>query len=241
MQYKLGRDRHGARLFTDQLHALLSGDGSESTYGPRNAVEKGLVNLLSRLQAATPPVRRRYIDAIGRYIEGGVWELDNICDNRLPGLIEYIERRRETFFSYGILNYIDTATGTEIPERIRRTQPIIELLKAIMDHWALENDIVSYHGEIHQEHEINNVVLILEDLLDLNTQDAMRTVAAVLRQRFTIIEHIIDTQLPRLADRAQLTTDERADLTTWIHGARSGLAGTHAWHTHAARYVEHTR
>jgi Terpene synthase family 2, C-terminal metal binding len=234
VRFKKHQDVQAARAFTDRLHQLI--DGNVYDVSRRTPVEDALLYLIRKIESMGPALRLRYLDALHRYVEGGMWELLNIYDRRIPDLVEYIAIRRGTFFAFGILCYIDTATNAEIPDRIRGAECITTLLEAIMDCYTLENDIVSYRYEIQHEDEVSNILVILCQLLHVSTSEATRIVVSMLKRKIELIQDILSVQLPRLVERVRLSPVEKENLEAWLQGACASLAASRAWHSQVLRY-----
>ncbi|MFJ3963385.1 hypothetical protein [Streptomyces sp. NPDC090036] len=236
--FKQTGDLAGAQAFTARLHVFLSPEPGTRLPEPANAVEKGMADLQQRL---FPPAlahwRQGLNRALARYIDAGVQELVNSRSGRVPDLIEYAQFRRESFAAYTAPYSVELATGARIPEQIRHSRTVGALLDAFMDYMGLANDIASYHREVHDEYDVNNLVVVLETSLGLSVQEAMDAAADLVTARLRHFEHLIESELPPLVRRSGLDHGEQIELETWINGAWSFLSGLHAWYTGAPRYA----
>lgn len=106
-----------------------------------------------------------------------------------------------------------------------------------MDYMGLANDIASYQREVHDEYDVNNLVVVLETSLDITVQGAMHAAADLVTARLRHFEHLTQSELPSLVQQARLDHGERIELETWLGGARGFLSGLHAWYSGAPRYA----
>ncbi|MGW2563951.1 terpene synthase family protein [Streptomyces sp. NPDC001514] len=236
--FKQTRDLAGAQVFTARLHAFLSPKPGARLPEPANAVERGMADLQQRL---FPPRLTHWHGALNRalarYIDAGVQELANSRAGRVPDLIEYAQFRRESFAAYTAPYSVELSTGARIPEQIRHSRTVGALLDAFMDYMGLANDIASYQREVHDEHDVNNLVIVLATSLGITVQEAMHAAADLVTARLRHFEHLTQSELPPLVRRAGLNRGERIELETWLRGACSFLSGLHAWYTGAPRYA----
>ncbi|MGW7366070.1 terpene synthase family protein [Streptomyces sp. NPDC054841] len=236
--FKQTRDLAGAQAFTARLHAFLPPQPGARLPEPANAVERGMADLQQRLFPPRLAHWRGGLNrALAKYIDAGVQELANSRVGRVPDLIEYVQFRRESFAAYTAPYSVELSTGARIPERIRHSRTVGALLDAFMDYMGLANDIASYQREVHDEHDVNNLVVVLATSLDITVQEAMHTAADLVTARLHHFEHLIRTELPPLVRLAGLNRCERIELEAWLRGACSFLSGLHAWYSGAPRYA----
>ncbi|MEU9860565.1 hypothetical protein AB0D99_06815 [Streptomyces sp. NPDC047971] len=228
----------GAQVFTARLHGFLPQEPGARLPEPVNAVERGMADLQRCL---FPPGlahwRQGLNQALAKYIDAGVQELANSLTGRVPDLIEYAQFRRESFAAYTAPYSVELATGARIPERLRQSRTVCALLDAFMDYMGLANDIASYQREVHDEYDVNNLVVVLETSLDITVQEAMHAAADLVTARLAHFEHLTRSELPALVQQTGLSHGERIALDAWLDGARGFLSGLHAWYTGAPRYA----
>ncbi|MFD7094210.1 terpene synthase family protein [Streptomyces xanthophaeus] len=236
--FKRTGDLAGAQAFTDRLHAFLPLEPGARLPEPTNAVERGMADLQQRL---FPPRLAHWQEglnrALARYIDAGVQELANSLAGRVPDLIEYAQFRRESFAAYTAPYSVELSTGARIPEQIRHSRAFRALLDAFMDYMGMANDIASYQREVHDEHDVNNLVIVLQASLGISVQEAMHAAAELVTARLRHFEHLTRSELPPAVKRAGLNQGERIELESWLRGACSFLSGLHAWYTGAPRYA----
>ncbi|MFD3530357.1 hypothetical protein [Streptomyces sp. NPDC058664] len=236
--FKHTGDLAGAIAFTDRLHAFLRPEPGARFPEPANAVERGIADLQQHL---FPPRlahwRNEFNRALARYVDAGVEELANSRSGRIPHLIDYAPFRRESFAAYTAPYSVELATGARIPEQIRHSRTVRALLDAFMDFMGLANDIASYEREVHEEHDVNNLVLVVGTSLGITLHGAVPAALHLVNARLRDFEHLRQSELPQLVRRSGLDRDERAELETWLRGACAFLSGLHAWYTGAPRYA----
>ncbi|WP_327160317.1 terpene synthase family protein [Streptomyces zaomyceticus] len=236
--FKQTGDLPAALDFTARLHAFLRPEPGARTPEPVNAVERGIADLQQYL---FPPRlahwRHEFNRALARYVDAGVEELANSLGGRIPHLIDYAPFRRESFAAHTAPYSVELATGARIPEKIRHSRTVRALLDAFMDFMGLANDIASYEREVHEEHDVNNLVVVLGTSLGISLQDAVPAALNLVNTRLRDFEHLRQSELPQLVRRSGLDHEERAELERWLQGACGFLSGLHAWYTGAPRYV----
>ncbi|MFF9500089.1 hypothetical protein [Streptomyces sp. NPDC014656] len=236
--FKRTSDLQGAHDFTARLHAFLRPEEGARLPEPVNAVERGIADLQQHL---FPPRlahwRQEFSRALARYVDAGVEELANSRTGRVPHLIDYAPFRRESFAAHTAPYSVELATGARIPERIRHHRTVRGLTAAFMDVMGLANDIASYEREVHEEHDVNNLVVVLGTSLGIPLREAVPASVHLVNSRMRDFEQLREEDVPLLARRAGLDPEERAELDTWLGGACSFLSGLHAWYTGAPRYV----
>ncbi|WP_327279740.1 MULTISPECIES: terpene synthase family protein [unclassified Streptomyces] len=236
--FKRTGDLTGAQAFTARLHAFLPTEPGARLPAPTNAVERGMADLQQRLFPPRMAHWRQGLNhALARYIDAGVQELANSRAGRVPDLIEYAQFRRESFAAYTAPYSVELSTGARIPEQIRHSRAFCALLDAFMDYMGMANDIASYQREIHDEHDVNNLVIVLQTSLRITVQEAMQAAADLVTARLRHFEHLTRSELPPVVQRARLNHGERIGLEAWLRGASSFLSGLHAWYTGAPRYA----
>ncbi|MBD0710454.1 MULTISPECIES: terpene synthase family protein [unclassified Streptomyces] len=235
--FKQTGDLPGAQAFTDRLHDFLRPE-PDRLPEPANPVERGIADLQRQL---FPPRlahwRHEFNRALVRYVDAGVEELANSLGGRVPHLIEYAPFRRDSFAAHTAPYSVELATGARIPEQIRRSRTVRALLDAFMDFMGLANDLASYEREVHEEKDVNNLVVVLGSSLGIPLRDAVPAALNLVNTRLRDFEHLRRTDLPLLVERTGLREDERAALDTWVRGACGFLSGIHAWYTGAPRYA----
>ncbi|MER7959775.1 terpene synthase family protein [Streptomyces sp. NPDC096030] len=241
--FKQTGDLAGAQAFTARLHTFLRPEPGPRLPEPTNAVERGIADLQ---QSLFPPRlahwRHDFNRALAKYIDAGVEELANSRSGRIPHLIDYAPFRRESFAAHTALYSVELATGGRIPERIRHHRTVRALLDAFMDFMGLANDVASFEREVHEEHDVNNLVLVVGTSLAISLHDAVPAALNLVNARLRDFEHLRQQALPQLVRRSGLQPAERAELATWLQGACGFLSGLHAWYTGAPRYTsaDHT-
>ena len=237
--FKRTGDFQGALEFTARLHAFLRPEPGVRLPEPANAVERGIADLQQHL---FPPRlahwRQEFNRALARYVDAGVQELANSRAGRVPHLIDYAPFRRDSFAAHTAPYSVELSTGARIPERVRHSRTVHGLLAAFMDVMGLANDIASYEREVHEERDVNNLVVVIGTSMGIPLHEAVPAAVHLVNSRMRDFEELRRSEIPLLARQFGLRQDERDELDTWIGGACGFLSGLHAWYTGAPRYAE---
>jgi hypothetical protein len=235
--YKKFRDRRGGWEYARRLCSFIDPDPERPVPKPSDAVERGLSDLWPRLAKNRSLYwRREFSRAIHDFIVGAALELENICDDRVPDLIQFIKLRRQTFAGGTGACFAAMSTGAEIPERVRNTEVVAELLDAFIDIMALGNEAVSYDMEINDEGEVNNLMLVLQDLTGGDLGHAHKIAIELITDRVAYFNHTVEVKLPQLAADIGLSPHDVAQMKVWVRGAESYLSGLYDWYDSTARY-----
>ncbi|MET8509669.1 hypothetical protein ABZV60_34405 [Streptomyces sp. NPDC004787] len=236
--FKQGGDLQGALEFTARLRTFLMPDRAIGLPEPANAVERGIADLQQHL---FPPRlshwRAAFNYALVRYVEAGVEELSNSLAGNVPHLFDYAPFRRDSFAAHTAPYSVELSTGARIPERVRYSRTVRELIAAFMDVMGLANDVASYEREVHEENDVNNLVVVISTSMKIPLQEAVPAAVHLVNSRMQDFEKIWQEKVPLLADQTGLQRDERSALHAWIEGAGAFLSGLHAWYTGASRYA----
>lgn len=236
MRFGHTRDFVGAKAFMDRLSAFMPLD-SATTPMPTNPVERGLGDLWPRTTALMSDDRRlRFRGHVQDMLDSWLWELANHIQNRIPDPVDYIEMRRATFGSELGMSLSEPDRGEDIPRDIYRTRPMRALVNSAADATAMVNDMVSYRKEIEREGELNNAVLVLQQFLECDLQDAVNAVSDLRTARLRQFEHVRDTELPTLFDQFDLDPKAREALLGYVENLENWTSGVIHWHLMTPRY-----
>ncbi|MFE2337382.1 terpene synthase family protein [Streptomyces coelicoflavus] len=235
--FKKRHDRKGGWAYARRLCTFIHANPRHPVPEPADAVERGLADLWPRLaQGRSFRWRRDFSRVIHEFLTGAALELENICDDRVPDLIDFIGLRRRTFAGGTGSCITAMATGTDIPEALRETEVVTQLLDAFIDVMALGNEAVSYEMEINDEGEINNLMLVLRDISGGDLDQAQKIATGLIEDRVRHFEHLVEVKLPRLAAEVCLSPSEVEQMRVWVRGAQSYLSGLYDWYDNTLRY-----
>lgn len=235
--YQHPKDYAGAKKYLDRVPLFMPIDLGP-TPAPINPMECGLANLWLRTAPAKSTAwRSRIFDDTKRLFEAFLWELESISERRIANPIEYIEMRRRAGAALWAADLVEHAVFVEIPERIALARPIRVLRNAFADAVHLRNDIFSYQREVLKDGELTNAVLVFEQFLDINTQEAVNLVNNLLTSRLQQFDHTIATELEFVFAEYNLDAVERANMITYIRGLQDWQSGAHEWHIETSRYL----
>jgi germacradienol/geosmin synthase len=240
--YGTRRDMVGAKAFEARMSCFMPLDCA-SMPPPTNPVEAGLADLW--LRTATPMSladRKQCRDAVGSVTGAWVWELQNHIQQRIPDPVDYIEMRRRTFGAELVMRLARIAVGDRLPAELFQTRPMLGLQNAAEDYDCLLNDIFSYQKEIQYEGDLHNYVLVVQNFLGIEPEQAVHVVNDLITSRVKQFEHIIATELPFVADSFELDDAGRKTLDDWVTMMQDWMAGMLEWHQLTGRNkAEHIR
>ena len=237
--YSNQRDLIGAKVFNARLSAFMPLDDSTPPAVPTNPVERGLADIWSRTAGPmSATARTEFRRAIQDMTDSWVWELANQVQNRIPDPIDYIEMRRKTFGSDLTMSLSRLSQGGEIPMEIYYSRPMRSLENSAADFACFTNDIFSYQKEIEFEGEIHNCVLVVQNFLNCDIQEAVEIVNNLMTARAQQFQHIVATELPALFDDFNLDESTRDQLMGYVEKLEQWMCGVLKWHITVDRYKE---
>ncbi|HEX5406884.1 MAG TPA: germacradienol/geosmin synthase [Pseudonocardiaceae bacterium] len=206
---------------------------------PTNALERGLADLWVRTAGPlSEEGRADYKDANMRMFDSWLWEMTNQQSNRIPDPVDYIEMRRKTFGSDMTATLARLTRGRTIPDHVYRSTPVRSLTNAAHDYGALINDVFSYQKEIQFEGEIHNCVLVVQNFLGYDRDNAVAVVNNLMTARMRQFEHIQAVELPAMVEDFGLDKATKTALEAYAVEYRDWLAGILNWHLNVHRYRE---
>ena len=233
-----GTDIPAARACNARLSQFMPLDPAAMPV-PVSALEHGLADLWARtagpMEAAERHVFRR---AITDMTDSWVWELSNQAQNRIPEPIDYIEMRRKTFGSDLTMSLSRLAHRGSALAGVYGLRPVVAMENAAADYACLLNDVFSYQKEIQFEGEIHNAVLVVQNFLDCDAQEAMRIVGELMSARMRQFRHIVGTELPALFETMHLGTEARDAINGHARQLQDWMSGILNWHEGCHRYGE---
>ncbi|MUN37078.1 terpene synthase family protein [Actinomadura litoris] len=232
-RFKRPRDLLGAKAYVGRLREFLAGRGAT----PSDPVERALADLWERTATAMPDgVRGDFAAGVAQFLEGALWELAGLAQNRVPDPVDYIEMRRDTSGTALTTSLVRYALGAGVPAEVLASKQARALHEAFGDIVGLRNDLLSYRKEIEDEGELNNAVVAVQRFLDTDSARAAEIVADLVRARTRQFDRVAEIELPALADGYGLDAAGRAALTRHVEGLRRWLAGDLRWSTTTGRY-----
>lgn len=236
--YKRTKDQVGSKQYLDGLPAFMPIDLATPVPEPKNAVERGLIDLWRRtVPTKTVEWRRRFFQSTKALLEESTWELANITERRISNPIEYIEMRRKVGGAPWSADLVEHAVFVEVPDRVAASRPLRVLKDTFSDAVHLRNDLFSYERETQEEGELANAVLVMETFLPLGTQRSAELVNEILTSRLQQFENTALTELPPLFDEFALNPAERAAVALYVRGLQDWQSGGHEWHMRSSRYM----
>jgi hypothetical protein len=169
------------------------------------------------LQRTGAAWQTRFVQHVGEYLDGTVWESGNRAQGKLPSVAEYLTMRRHTAATEMFFDLIEPMHGVELPaavvadpgyEAVRRTAGTVI---------GLFNDLISWQKEMAVGDRHNIVFIVGEerrlpphDAVDAAVAEHDAQVAAFLAARDAL------TRGPWAADETVAT--DLADVGHWLRG-----------------------
>jgi germacradienol/geosmin synthase len=239
VHYVHTRDIAGAKACVARLVALMEDEPTSIKPIPSTSVERGLADLWLRTAASLSSSERRLIRSTNQgMLEGWLWELANLSQNRIPEPIDYVEMRRHTFGWHLIMRFCQMAYGDELSPGLLRSRPMLGLYNSAADYCWMLNDIISYQKEIEFEGEFHNGVLVTQRFLGIDLPTAIRVTNDLMTARMRQFEHIVASELPALSDDLSLDARSRQQLRAYVERLQGLMAAMHYWHLKTERYAE---
>ncbi|WP_034593962.1 terpene synthase family protein [Hamadaea tsunoensis] len=232
------RDMAGAKLFAERLGRFMPMDAATFP-PPADPVESGLADLWVRTAGPLDEAgRRTFRQAVTDMTGSWLWELNNQIQNRVSDPVDYLEMRRRTFGSDLTKALARLSLGACLPPEIFRTRALTAIDDSASDYGCMTNDVFSYRKEIEFEGEAANVVLVIERFLGCDTATALAITRDLMAARIRQFERVVADDLPRTADDAGLTREQRSALDSYVDLLRDWMAGVLRWHQLTRRYDE---
>lgn len=238
--YGSRRDYAAAKAATDRLSLFMPLDPDDHAAAvPLTALERGLADLWLRTAAPMDgDARAQLRAAVESMLGGGLWELANHIQNRMPDPVDYIEMRRTTFGSELTASLARLRRAQRLPRRVFDTGTIRSLEHSAMDYACLVNDVFSYQKEVEFEGDRHNCVLVVQHFLDCGRDRALNIVSDLMNTRMREFQHVVAAQLPVLCADLRLDAAAREALGGYVQELRDWLSGILNWHRGCYRYDE---
>jgi germacradienol/geosmin synthase len=225
-----------AKVATARLSLFMPLEGPPPP--PASPLEAGLADLWLRTAGPmSADARKRFRTAVEDMTSAWMWEMANEIQHRIPDPVDYVEMRRATFGSDMTASLARLRLAATVPQELFDTRVMRQLVNAAQDYACFTNDLFSYQKEIQYEHEIHNLVFVLERFLRSTPLAARDLVARLMGQRMRQFEHLVAVELPVLFERHQLDEETRAALTRFADQLKDWLSGILQWHRACDRYT----
>jgi germacradienol/geosmin synthase len=146
--------------------------------------------------------------------------------------------RRKTFGSDLTMSLSRLAHQGSALADIYRLGPVVAMENAAADYACLLNDVFSYQKEIQFDGEVHNAVLVVQNFLDCDAAEAMRTVGELANARMRQFQHIVGTELPALIATLHLGRAARDAINGHAGNLQDWMSGILNWHEGCRRYGE---
>lgn len=229
--FKPRRDLLGAKVYLSRLAEFLPADPADMP-APTNPSERGLADLWpATAPDMTDRLRQVFPQHIQDWIDGAMWALAAIVQQRVPDPVDYLEMRRQTGGAGFSLDLLQHALSIELPAAVAALPLLSRLNNIFADNMGWYHDIRSYPKEIETEGEIANGVLVLQRFFGCDLQQAVNIVRDLLQVR--------QLQFDRLAAAAALAGPDACPmLRRYVTGMRYWMGGDWSWATQHYQRVD---
>jgi len=236
--FKRTGDMAGAKAYLARLPQFMPVDPSRDGPAPANPAERGLADLWSRVAPAmSHGWRCRVRGSVEELLAGTLQELRHVTTRHTTNPIEYLEMKRKTNGGRVAACLAEFAQAAELPAAVADGPTTRALVDAGTDSGLLVNDLFSYEREVAEEGDGANMVVVLKNFLNCDTQQAVDATNDMLTARLRQFEHIADVEIPEMCEEHHLTHEERAVVAGYVDTLRNWLPGWLEWHKRAERYV----
>ncbi|AKJ07106.1 Germacradienol synthase [Archangium gephyra] len=236
--FKARADLAGAKAFVAGLARFMPTDGGP-TPPPANPVERGLADVWARTVPGLSATARGWFPGhVMTYAGGNLWELTNSIQRRIPDAVDYVEMRRQTAGT-GLSTHLGFLSASQdAPIELLHSRQLEALNIAFADNVDFRNDIFSYRKETELEQDVNNGVLVIEDFLGCELQEAVEIANAVMTASLREFQRITAEDLPVLFEEQSVDTAGRAAIHAYVRGLQQWLCGDLAWYRRTRRYTD---
>jgi hypothetical protein len=174
LETTLGRDPDRLRAVGARIVGYLRGEPVDLPYAELGrTICSALADVWRRTRdLAGPAWRERFVQHVGEYLDGNVWEATNRLTGHRPDPVEYRRMRRHSAATGMFFDLIEPLRGIELPTEVL-TDPEVSALRGYADNVvAWFNDLVSWPKE-QAAGDRHNLVLVLREAHGLSTVDAV--------------------------------------------------------------------
>lgn len=234
LRHTADKERAAAELFVRQTLDFATATASTDP-SPSGPVQRALADVWSRTARQAPLWCTQRLHAqLLRFIASWQWKLRNLCQNRIPDPVDYVELRRRTSGAEISATLAMYAAQPTMPPELADAGPVRTLIDTFSDIGPLRNDIISYDKEVLGEGERNNGVLVVREFLGCPLDDAVDVINELVTARLHEFENTACERPPGLA--AGTGAENLLALRTCKDALRAWLAGDLRWATVTGRY-----
>jgi terpene synthase-like protein len=188
---------------------------------------RALGDLIERLTGlATAPQAFRFITAVRGYFLAQFWEAGHRADDRPAGLAEYSAMRRHSGAVPTCMALIDVADGFELSGSDFWHPEVRQISDIAVNVTCWANDILSFPKEAERSLKVHSLPAVLAAELGLSMPEAITAAAAM---------H--DAEVSRYLDaEARIRNWAGSELSGYLNGLRSWMAGNLHWSLETGRY-----
>ncbi|WP_336709497.1 MULTISPECIES: terpene synthase family protein [unclassified Cedecea] len=232
----LGHQKDQADLILDRLLRLALPD-AEGKLSPQSPVERAFVSLWQEYaRRLSKEQQRRFSQNIRNYLSSLRWEVTARNKSALPGLLTFVEIRRDTGAVRVVLDIIEFCLNDEIPAIIADSLELQLLKNCTIDVICMSNDLFSFEKE-RSRGDVNNLVLVLEQNAGCSRAEAVTRIYGLVLDRqnlFMETRHRLET----LLEETPLTQTQRESIRRYVEGMAHWMRANLDFSLSTPRYAE---
>lgn len=232
----LGHQKEQADLILGRLLKLTL-NADETNSAPFSPVERAFVSLwreyAHRLSAEQ---QNRFSQNIRNYLSSLRWEVTARSEDALPGVLTFIEIRRDTGAVRMVLDIIEFCLNDEIPALLADSLAMQLLKNCTVDVICMSNDLFSFEKE-RARGDVNNLVLVWEQNVGCSREEAANSIYRFIidRQNLFIETRIkLETELREIA----MTEAKREMIRQYVEGMAHWMRANLDFSLSTPRYAD---
>jgi hypothetical protein len=227
---RLGGDPARAEAAAGQVTSVAHGAAYEGM-GP---LMRALGTIMGRFEEMRPRLRPRIADDLGTFVASVAREVRQRTDRTVLSVDEYRAQRLETFAWDVLVDLVEFAHGSEMPERVRVAPEYRGVVRAAGTVMGSTNDLFSLRKELVGQESHNLVLILMRDAgLDLDEAVSAAESLVMSQVRTFLVE---SAALTELCERLSLLPRERATVDACVLGFRFLMRGQLDWCRTTDRY-----
>src|SRR5207245_693927 len=144
--------------------------------------------------------------------------------------------RRGSFGSDLTMSLARFARADLIPAEFFATSQVRGLEDSAQDQACFLNDVFSYQKEIEFEGELLNMVLVVQNFLNCDKNQAVAVVNDLMTARVEQFIRTRDHEIPALCEEFGFTAEQRRAVDSYVRELEDWMAAVLNWHQETVRY-----
>ncbi|NIF32056.1 hypothetical protein F3J29_07875 [Enterobacter sp. Cy-643] len=232
----LGHQKAQADFILDRLLKLALSD-EEAKILPQSPVERAFVSLWQEYaRRLSAEQRRRFSQNIRNYLSSLRWEVTARSEEALPGVLTFIEIRRDTGAVRVVLDIIEFCLNDEIPAIVADSLELQLLKNCTIDVICMSNDLFSFEKE-RSRGDVNNLVLVWQENVGCSREEAVASIYRFVLDRQNLF--IATRQrLETLLEESPLKQAQRETIRRYVEGMAHWMRANLDFSLSTPRYAD---